>query len=78
VARLGLPYESDYSTAEKPVIDTLVNLRNDLAHGAWHLVDEAEYDQFFVWIDKLMGIFCESIENAAIRKDYLRSITALV
>ena len=36
-------------------------------------MDEAEYDQFMIWIDKLMTLFCDSIEDAAYRQNYPRA-----
>lgn len=67
---LGIRYAPDFQIAEKPVIEPLVTLRNNLAHGEWRVVDEAEYEQMFVWIDRLMQSVCTEIENAAATGQY--------
>lgn len=74
IVGLGLPYVNDYAVAEKPVIETLVNARNQLAHGEWLTIDEQEYDEFYMWIIRLMEKVCEQIETAAATGDYRRSL----
>jgi hypothetical protein len=75
---LGLPYIPDYELAEKPVIDALVEMRNHLAHGEWQIVDESAYDEFLLWIDKLMAKVCEQVEDAVALSAYRRAIPQLV
>jgi hypothetical protein len=72
VKALGLSYEHDFATAEKSVIDTLVEFRNHLAHGEWLLVDESEYEQLFAWTDKLMVLVCDQVEDAVAKSGYRR------
>lgn len=72
ITGLGLPYPPDFQRAEKPVIDVLVHLRNNLAHGAWQVVDKAQYDELLIWIDRLMQLVCELVEDAAATSAYRR------
>jgi hypothetical protein len=74
---LGLPYRPEYKVAERPVIDALVELRNHLAHGEWQLVDESAYDEFFIWIDRLMSQICDDVEEAALTGRYRRDIAQI-
>jgi hypothetical protein len=75
---LGLPYDSDFERAEKPVIDALVQLRNHLAHGAWVPVDEGKYDELVIWIDRLIQRVCDFVEDAAATGTYRRALQQLV
>lgn len=70
---VGLTYRSEYALAEKPILERLLELRNNLAHGAWQKVDEAEFDQLYTEIEKLMVILCNEVENAAGRGSFRRS-----
>jgi len=63
--------------AEKPVVDALVRIRNNLAHGEWQLVNESEYDQFVIWIERLMLRVCEQVEDAVANSTYRRGLTQL-
>ncbi len=74
---LGLPYGHDFEQAEKPVIEALVMIRNELAHGNWRRIEEDEYEQFYVWTDRLMLLVCDNIENAAITSQYRRALTQI-
>lgn len=74
---LGLPYVADYERAEKPVIDSLVHERNNLAHGEWHIVEVEDYQAYCTWIDRLLTTVCDHIENAAVTSAYLRSMEQL-
>jgi len=74
---LGLPYGADFEMAEKPVVDALVRIRNNLAHGEWQLVNESEYDQFVIWIERLMLRVCEQVEDAVANSTYRRGLTQL-
>lgn len=74
---LGLPYGADYERAEKPIIDSLVELRNQLAHGAWQKVDAGKYDEFVLWITKLMDRLAEDIEDSVAKQLYKRQLAEL-
>jgi MAE_28990/MAE_18760-like HEPN len=74
---LGLRYLPEFEIAEKPVIDALVQVRNNLAHGEWQIVSETAYDEWIVWIDRLMELVCQEIENAASCSSYRRALTQL-
>ena len=74
VCQVGLPYRNEYSVAEKPVIQRLVDLRNDLAHGKWKQVDEAEWnDQLHPRVRDMLELLCVDVENSATQKGYLRA-----
>lgn len=74
---LGLPYVVEFQLAEKPVIDALVHIRNHLAHGEWHTIDEAEYEQLLIWITRLMECVCKNIEDAAATSSFRRQLQQL-
>lgn len=73
VALIGLEYRSEYAIAEKPIIERLLKLRNDVAHGAWQKIDEAEFEQLYTEIDKLMVLFCDDVVTAAALSAFRRS-----
>jgi hypothetical protein len=75
---LGLEYLSEYERAEKPVIEVLLKSRNNLAHGEWQIVNEAEYEQWVSWTDRLMVLLCEQVEDAAAKSAYRRRLTQLL
>lgn len=72
---LGLNYHSDFQIAEKPIIDSLVDLRNHLAHGEWRTVGYPEYEQYYSEIGKLMEQVCAQVETAAATNAYRRAET---
>ena len=45
LATVGIPYRTEYAVREKPVIERLLDMRNDLAHGEWRPVDAAAYEE---------------------------------
>ncbi len=69
---LGLSYHSDFQIAEKPIIDSLVDLRNHLAHGEWKIVEYSEYEQYYIKIEKLMEQVCAQVESSAANSAYRR------
>jgi hypothetical protein len=73
VMLIGVNYRSEYSIAEKPIIERLLQLRNGIAHGDWHKIDEAEFEQLYREIDKLMVLFCNDIEAAAAGLEFKRA-----
>jgi hypothetical protein len=77
VKGLGLPYEDAFATAEKSVINPLLENRNHLAHGEWLLVNEKEYEQLFVWTNRLMTLVCDQVEEAAEKSSYRRTLPQL-
>jgi hypothetical protein len=78
VKALGLPYEDAFATPEKSVINPLVENRNHLAHGEWLLVNEEEYEQLFVWTNRLMSLVCDQVEDAVAKSSYRRTLPQLL
>jgi hypothetical protein len=62
---VGLPYRGEYALAEKPIMERLLELRNELAHGEWQTVDEADFEQLYAEIEKLMVTLRDEVGNAA-------------
>lgn len=73
VAVVGLEYRPEYQVAEKPVIDRLIELRNDVAHGETAEVSEKEYKTLRQEIDDLLVLFCNDVDNAATTDRFLKS-----
>lgn len=72
IALLGIEYHVDFQTAEKPIIQRLVQLRNSIAHGEGQAVELSEYHQLHDKVDDLLQLFCNEVDNAAARELYLR------
>lgn len=62
--QLGLQYRPEYQTAEKPIIERLLKVRNSVAHGDYSVVDIAEFDQLHSRVDTMLTLFRDDIENA--------------
>lgn len=77
VAGLGLPYLREFQVAEKAVMEPLLTARNNLAHGEWHRVEQKEFEEYLICIDRLLQLFCTSIEEAAVTAAYRRDVTQL-
>jgi len=75
---LGLPYREEYQRAEKPVIDALVEARNALAHGEWQRIEQKDFEEYSMWIDRLMVILADSVETAADEGAYRRRAMELM
>jgi MAE_28990/MAE_18760-like HEPN len=74
IAQLGLEYKAVYASAEKPVIERLLALRNSLAHGEWQQIEEKEWrEQLRPKIVELIETICSQVEDAAIGKSFRRS-----
>lgn len=73
VALLGIPYHPDFRTAEKPIIERLLQLRNSVAHGDDQTIELAEYHQLHDNVDALLQLFCNEVDNAAATERYLAS-----
>jgi hypothetical protein len=78
LAAVGIPYRSEYAVREKPVIEKLVDMRNDLAHGEWRPVDVAAYEALHTQTDLLMSMLCGDIEAAAQNEIFRRTPTTAV
>ncbi len=74
---LGLDYRNEYAVAEKTIMGPLLADRNNLAHGEWLLVKAQAFYEYRMWVDRLVTLFCEDIENAAARSLYRRSTSAM-
>lgn len=72
ISVVGVHYRPEYQIAEKPIIDRLVSLRNDLAHGDWQDVDETEFEQLYEHIEKFMVLVSNDLANSARTKGYLK------
>ena len=72
IRALALPYRDDYATAEKPIIDSLVESRNQLAHGEWKVVEAQSFTDYCSWIEKLINHVATDIESAASGSKYRR------
>lgn len=77
VKSLGLPYRPEYSIAETAIIDPLLGDRNNLAHGEWQVIEQGAFEQYAMWIDRLLVIYCDELEEAAISSRYKRSVAAI-
>lgn len=67
---LGIPYRVEFQLAEKPIIERLLELRNDIAHGKEQGVDPSEFHQLDDKIDELLQVFCNELDNAAAAATY--------
>jgi hypothetical protein len=74
VSTIGLAYRPDYALAEKR-IGRLVEIRNNLAHGEWQIVDVAEYQELYREIDQMVVLFCNDVDAAASTSRYKRGTT---
>lgn len=72
VVGLGLVYRDEYRSIEKSVFDSLLNARNQLAHGEWQLVEQDDYDRYRKDIQTAMELFCASIEDAARDSQFMK------
>lgn len=72
LALIGVPYRPEYAVREKPVIERLLEIRNELAHGEWRTVDASDYESLQSETDRLMVWFCDDVEAAAITGTYKR------
>ena len=73
VEALGLEYRNEYATAEKPVIDRLLELRNNIAHGGdFERIEFDEYEQLHNRTVELLILFGNDIDNSATLKRYQR------
>jgi hypothetical protein len=76
VALVGIQYRAEFQTAEKPVLERLLELRNQIAHGDSQFVDLDEYHQLQETIDALLIIFCNELDNAAAMELYRVAVSA--
>ncbi len=70
ILTLGLDYRDEYSVAEKPIIERMLDIRNHIAHGSFRIIDRVEYDQIYKSIDDLLILFRNEIGNAALLQKY--------
>ena len=75
---LGLPYPEDAKLAEKTVIEPLLEMRNNLAHGSWLIVEFPLYERLRIWVERLIVAFCDVIEGAAALQLYKRQLPQLI
>jgi len=74
----SLEYRTEYALREKPIVERLVRLRNELAHGGWQSIDPDEYEELYKEIDQLMGLLCDEIESAAATRRFKRTSSVKV
>jgi len=73
VATLGLEYRAEYTLAEKPIIDRLLELRNNVAHGGdFQRIELEEYEQLYRKVGELLVLFGNDVDNSAIMGRYRR------
>lgn len=70
LSTLGLP-RADYEAKFHLIDNQLVAKRNHIAHGNDLTVDAAGYLELHYEISKLMTLFRNQLENAAVTRDYL-------
>lgn len=69
---IGMPYRQEYSVAEKPIIERLLEVRNSIAHGEYSVIDLQEFDQLHSRIDLMLTLFGNDVENAVATDGYRR------
>jgi hypothetical protein len=70
--QLGVPYRPEYQTAEKVIVERLLEVRNSIAHGEYSVVDLPEFEQLYTRIDLMLTLFRNDVENAVLQNHFRR------
>ncbi|MGO2458414.1 MAE_28990/MAE_18760 family HEPN-like nuclease [Serratia sp. BW106] len=62
----------DYKTYYPYIDESIVNARNDIAHGERLMIDEVQFEQLTEKVMTLMGMYKNDIENIVATKGYLQ------
>ncbi|NET59997.1 MAG: hypothetical protein F6K47_28770 [Symploca sp. SIO2E6] len=68
---LGIDF-SHYSTKSVLIDTKLLKTRNEIAHGNYLIFDREEYMELHEEVIKMLDLFRNQVENAAIRQEYLK------
>lgn len=68
---IGVEYLHDFAVSEK-MIDELVHMRNQLAHGDWLRLDHDDFPEFVNLIDRLLYLFSDLLIDFVSHQRYLR------
>jgi hypothetical protein len=63
---------ANYTTRKQLIDETLLKMRNEIAHGEYLLIDFHEFEALSDNILEIMRQFKTDIQNAVVRRDYLR------